>query len=730
MRRTNKIARELMREELPIQHKLLNLILAAAFCGGVVSLAASIVLQLEPIALITVASLIVVVGFSLWIANAKKKPQIAAILIAFIANMILLPVMYFTSGGLYSGMPVWVLLGLIFSWLILQGRWCVVMYIINTIAAIGCMLAEMWHPELVMPIESRNAVYFDMIQSMVIVTWIFGGIFKFQTHVYEEQRKQILKANAAKSEFLANMSHEIRTPINAVVGMNEMILRECEDGEIKEYAFNIQSASRTLLSLINDILDLSKIEAGKMEIIDDSYKLSAVLYDVVNMVQIKTEQKKLEFKVEVDENLPNHLYGDEVRIRQVMVNLLNNAVKYTKEGSVFLKVTGEKLPDERINLKISVSDTGIGIRAEDMDKLYGAFERLEQKENRNIEGTGLGLSITARMLELMQGRMEVESVYGEGSTFTVYFPQKINAEGNIGSFEAKYHEFAEAMQTYQESFEAPEAKVLVVDDNEMNLFVVSNLLKKTKMGITCCDRGEKCLELVKKNVFDVILLDHMMPGMDGIETMKKLKTMEDNLCKAAPVIALTANAIVGVHEMYLQEGFDDYLSKPIESEKLESMLKRHIAPEKMRPVSTVKKEEKKSLPVVEQHTEALNVTRTEKPIRGTIDVFLGLQYSAEDDEMYRDFIQMFCDSWKERLEKIQACYDKEDWKNYTVLIHALKSTSLNIGAKKLSERALELEMAGKEKRIPFIRERHDAMLRLYESTVNEGYQILESDICM
>lgn len=714
-----------------IKHKLLNLILSAAFCGGVLSLIASIVLRLEIMASVVVAVLILVVGFSIWIANAKKRPQLAAVLIAFVANMILLPIMYFTSGGLYSGMPVWLLLGLIFSWLILEGKSCVIMYIMNSVAAIGCMLAEMWYPELVTPIESRTAVYFDMIQSMVIVTWIFGGIFKFQTRVYEEQRKQVLKANSAKSEFLANMSHEIRTPINAVVGMNEMILRECEDGDIKEYAYNIQSASRTLLSLVNDILDLSKIEAGKMEIIDDYYKLSGVLYDVVNMIQIKAEQKGLDFSVEVDKNLPDHLYGDEVRIRQVIVNLLNNAVKYTQEGSVSLKVEGERVSDETVNLVIRVEDTGIGIREEDIDKLYGAFERLEQKENRNIEGTGLGLSITAKLLELMQGHMEVKSVYGQGSVFTVYFSQTINAEGNIGSFETKYHEFAASRQAYKESFEAPDAKILVVDDNEMNLLVVTNLLKQTKIGITCCDRGEKCLDIVKTKAFDVILLDHMMPGMDGIETMKRLKSMENNLSKDAPVIVMTANAIVGVRDMYLKEGFTDYLSKPFEIDKLEKMIKSYIPWEKIqKPRKTcaggqtqnVAQPEKKE---VHRETEA-----DERIIRGTIDIFTGLQYSAGDETMYKEFLRMFCDMGKEKMERIQAGYEQADWPDYSILVHALKSTALSIGAKRLSERALELEKAGKEGRIPFIHEEHDGLMKLYEMTIKEGYQILESDICM
>lgn len=564
------------------------------------------------------------------------------------------------------------------------------------------------------------------------MAFLFGAVEKAKESEELRRAKEVADmANQAKTNFLASMSHEIRTPINAVMGMNEMILRECEDEAIREYAFNVQSASRTLLSLINDILDLSKIEAGKMEIVNDNYKLSAVLYDVANMIQIKTEQKQLAFSVEVDEGLPDNLYGDEVRIRQVIVNILNNAVKYTKEGSVSLKVMGEKNSDDAVNLVFSVSDTGIGIREEDMDKLYGAFERLDQKENHSVEGTGLGLSITTRMLELMHGHMEVESIYGEGSTFRIYLPQKITAVGDIGPFEAKYHEFAVSKEEYRESFEAPDAKILVVDDNEMNLFVVTNLLKMTKMEIVCCDRGEKCLELVKQQAFDVILLDHMMPGMDGIETMKRLKGMEDNLSIAAPVIALTANAIIGVREMYLSEGFDDYLSKPIESETLEKMIKKFLPAEKIRRVENAPGGARNQRAEVSGKQESHGVAEVqERSVRGTVDLFLGLQYSAEDADMYKEFLRVFCDMSNEKAEKIQLCYKQEDWENYTVLVHALKSTSLSIGAKKLSELALELEKAGKENQLSVIREGHATMMKLYETTVKEGYQILDSDICI
>ena len=566
------------------------------------------------------------------------------------------------------------------------------------------------------------------------MTFVFGAEEKAKESEELRRAKMIADmANQAKTNFLASMSHEIRTPINAIMGMNEMILRESEDEVMKEYAFNIQSASRTLLSLINDILDLSKIEAGKMEIVEDDYRLSVVLNDVVNMVQVKTEQKNLAFHIEVEQSLPDKLFGDEVRIRQVLVNVLNNAVKYTKEGSVDLLVQGERTPDGMVILQFAVTDTGIGIRAEDMDKLFGDFERLDQKENHNVEGTGLGLSITTKMLDLMSGRLEVKSVYGEGSTFTIYLPQKVMGTECVGHFETIYREHLQSMQTCKESFEAPQAKVLVVDDNEMNLFVVKNLLKKTKINITCCDSGEKCLEITKKEAFDVILLDHMMPGMDGIETMKCLKSMEDNCCKNIPVIVLTANAIVGVREMYLAEGFDDYLSKPIESERLEELLKKYIPADKIIPVSATQTPEtmrRKEEPLqTESTTQKQEQETQEKLMRGAIDIFLGLQYSAESKEMYYEFLRMFCDMKPEKKQKMEELFAQKDWENYAIAVHALKSTSLSIGAKKLSETALALEKAGKEQQEAFILEHHEAAMQLYDVTVKEGYQILSSEIC-
>lgn len=390
----------------------------------------------------------------------------------------------------------------------------------------------------------------------------------------EKQTAIAKKANKAKSEFLAKMSHEIRTPINAVLGMNEMILREGTDVEIKRYALDIKKAANTLLELINDILDSSKIESGKLQIMPVSYELKALLSDITNMIRIKARDKKLEFYVEVDASVPNYLYGDDVRVRQILINLLNNAIKYTDSGNVTLRVSATKDNDQAI-IRFEVEDTGIGIKEEDMPKLYAAFERIEDSRNRNIEGTGLGMSIVVELLHLMGSALSVESRYGIGTTFYFELEQGITKEGTIGTFSS---ESTEEAQLYKNKalLLAPEAKILVVDDNKINRKVFCNLLKRTQVQIQDVDSGRKCLECVKKERYDMIFMDAMMPEMDGVETLREMKKMNDNLCKGVPVIILTADAVAGAKEHYLSKGFDDFLSKPVTGDLLEKMIIKYL----------------------------------------------------------------------------------------------------------------------------------------------------------
>jgi signal transduction histidine kinase/CheY-like chemotaxis protein len=386
------------------------------------------------------------------------------------------------------------------------------------------------------------------------------------------------QANEAKSYFLSTMSHDIRTPMNAILGMNEMVLREAKDEGVLMYAESIRTAGNTLLGIINDILDFSKIEAGKTEVIPVDYHIAALLNDIVNMVRRKAEEKKLTFTLKVDEGIPKCLQGDEIKIKQVITNLLSNAVKYTKEGGIVFSISSSNCEDEPdyVILHVSVEDTGIGIKKEDLDRLFVAFERLEEKKNRSIEGTGLGMAIAERFLNIMGSTIQVESEYGKGSVFSFDLKQKVVDPEPLGAFETASKNLYKERAPYQVQFVAPDAKVLVVDDNEINLKVFVKLLRQTKMQIDTAESGDACIELFKRNFYDVIFLDHMMPGKDGIETIKEMKACADTPNSKTPIICLTANAVSGMREMYINAGFDDYLTKPIDTEKLESMLLRYL----------------------------------------------------------------------------------------------------------------------------------------------------------
>ena len=382
---------------------------------------------------------------------------------------------------------------------------------------------------------------------------------------------RVVAANRAKSNFLANMSHEIRTPMNAIIGMDEMILRETKDTRINKYALDIRSAGRTLLSIINDILDLSKIESGKMEITPVEYGFASVLNDIVNMTMKKAQDKGLTYELNTSDDIPSRMLGDEIRIRQIMLNIINNAIKYTENGGVRVEISFDK---EKSMLRMVVSDTGIGIRPEDMDRLYQSFQRLEESRNRNIEGTGLGLHITKQLVDMMNGYINVASEYGRGTTFTVDVQQRVVDDTPIGDFADELVLLQSQTEEYKPQLVAPEARVLIVDDNDMNLEVITALLADTRIRITTADSGRACLGELRKGKYDMVFLDQMMPGMSGMETLAVIK--EEGLSRGTPIIALTADAIVGARDQYIREGFTDYLSKPVMYEELESILLKYM----------------------------------------------------------------------------------------------------------------------------------------------------------
>ncbi len=607
----------------------------------------------------------------------------------------------------------------------------------------------------------RNVVSKGVSLIIGLVVWVFGIMFLMivigsvfingaearyiEDDAIKRAKEEADKANRAKSDFLANMSHEIRTPINAIMGMDEMILRDTAEKNTKEYATLIKKSSNALLLLINDILDFSKIEAGKMELVESEYSLSDILSDAVNMVDIKLKKKNLQFDIDVDNNLPDRLYGDGARLRQIIINILNNAAKYTSEGSVSLKVSGEMLFKE-VKLRISIADTGIGIKKDDIPKLFSNFERLDLKKNRTIEGTGLGLSLTQKLVGLMRGKIEVESEYGVGSTFTVNVPQAVAGNEIIGDFFKRLEEHKDYTEEVKkrEYYIAPKAKILVVDDNDMNLVVIKKLLKYTQIRVTTALSGEECLKLIVRERFDVILLDHMMPVMDGVETLKKIRSMTDFPCESTPVIALTANAIVGSREKYLEAGFDDYMSKPVNGQKLEELLLKYIPSKKINFVSeeeiraglteprkdagvlpevTVKEDKKendevvKSIPKEHAETEERSPDNTDN-VR-LINEEVALKYCGGSKELYRQVLGVYIESYDEKVERLNSDLQSGDFEDYRIQIHSLKSTSLNIGATALSEFAKNVETALKDGNEAFAIENHDSILKKYSEVLEE-----------
>lgn len=538
--------------------------------------------------------------------------------------------------------------------------------------------------------------------------------------------EEVVRANEAKSQFLANMSHEIRTPINGILGMDSVLLKECHDENLREYAKNIQSAGQSLLSIINDILDISKIESGKMEILTIRYQLFSVLNDCYNLTKIKLQNKPVSFIMQINEKLPSWLYGDEVRIRQIINNFLSNAVKYTKEGNITFELDFEEKTDEQILLVITVRDTGIGIKEEDLGKLFESFTRIEEKRNRNIEGTGLGLNLTKNLVNLMGGEVFAESTYGKGSCFTAKIPQKIADAKPMGDFGKRYQQYLSTSDDDKLSFLAPDAKILVVDDVTMNLKVVKGLLKATKIQIDTAVSGSECLECVKTTPYQMIFLDHMMPEMDGLETLEHMKNLADNPNAQTPVIMLTANAIVGAKEEYIEAGFTDYLTKPIRETELLEMILKYLPEELVCEnggQGIEKSQDAQDMEQPEAGGEGAEPLQRLEQLEG-LDVKTGLTYCMNEEDFYIEMLQEFLQA--DKASQLKHFLAEEDWDNYRTTVHALKSTSLTIGAAHLSGEAKALEMAAKEGNMDYIRSHHDGVMDEYKELTDHLKEILEN----
>ena len=555
---------------------------------------------------------------------------------------------------------------------------------------------------------SLGIIFMSLIVAEIVNSLITEQNHRLLDALRKEKRSQqeAEAANMAKSSFLANMSHEIRTPINAILGMNEMILREEKDPAIRGYAGNIQASGNSLLSIVSDVLDISKIESGKLEIIPVDYEVNSLISDCCNMAAGRAKAKELELLVECADNVPMKLCGDETHIRQIIMNLLTNAVKYTEKGTVKLIVSG-RFTDGGFVLKVDVSDTGIGIAEENLPQLFTQFQRFDLQRNRNIEGTGLGLSIVKRLCDLMSGTITARSVLGSGSTFTVELPQKVVDSTPCGGVNLNYSAGAE--HEYHHSFEAPEAKILAVDDLPVNLLVIANLLKETRIKIDTAGSGRECLDKCSQQKYDLILMDHMMPEMDGVQTFEKLHGDKSSPNFETPVIMLTANALAGMREQYMDVGFADYVSKPVRGAKLEEAIRRNLPEALIKPASP-------EIPAEAVSTEPSGFA----DICGAVpelNVNAALQYCCGSAELLNDLLHDFTEN--DHFSDLKAAFEEKRWEDYRRHAHSLKSTSLMIGLTGLSERARASELALKGGCTEFAELNHDSLIEEYSALLGK-----------
>ena len=659
--------------------------------------------------------------FSLYCIITQRVNLLAKLSYPIVAGGFIygLTALFFIDGGTLGGVPIFFVLAVAATPFFLDLWRAVVMVCLEIAAYILNAVFVASYPR---SINHALAIPSNAFIPVLIVALALGILCLLYNYAYRHQQVRLdnaiseaKSANEAKSSFLNNMSHEIRTPMNSILGMNEMILREEDRPEIKEYALVIQRSGRALLGIINDVLDFSKLQDKKMEIVPVRYDLSSLLNDMVNIAAEQAKKKSLTFTVNVDKEIPRILDGDEYHIRQVMLNILNNAIKYTERGGVTVTVGYETIDNYNIMLKFSVSDTGIGIKSEDLEYIFQPFEHIEASRRFSADGSGLGLPIVQKLLQLMGSDLKVESVFHKGSTFSFDVHQSVIKWEPIGDYERAFSTAA-AHQTkkFTQSFTAPNAKVLVVDDADVNLLVFSNLLKKTKIKIDTASSGVEMLQMVRMNHYDMIFLDHRMPGMDGIEAFHNMKKMTDGLNYNTPVVALTANAVLGARQLYIDEGFSDYISKPVDTVRLEQVLLEYLPSDLVKKNTEDTHEEEEIQPVIEAEVIDETPEEEESPYRN----IPGIDYEAAitncgGEDTFIQALEIFYNSLDKKADEIEGFERDKDIKNYTIKVHALKSAARLVGALKLSDDAKYLEACGDKNDIHEIEQKTPALLSQY-----------------
>ena len=710
-----KILKEIKEEALKLDGKLLcGFCIVFAVVGSLMSLV-NCLAQSYHMAGITGGMAVFMLGTLLLY---RKTKQIVPVFGSMASVVFLMMAYFLISGGENGFSAIWLLLVPPVACSIFQ------MYYGGMFSiALGILtMVYMWTPlhELGYEYTETYLIRFpvvylaDMVISLVTQyrLWISG---KKQKEAY----RRMEEADSAKGIFLSNMSHEARTPINSILGFNEMILKESQESNTISNATNIQTAGRVLLSIVNDTLDFVNIQEGTLYLEKEPYSIMSVLQDLVAYGTYHAEKKKLEFRFEMSETLPQKLIGDAMRLSQVCNNLISNAIKYTNTGYVELAFDWKSTGEKKGILLVHVKDTGIGIRKEELGKILDSFTRVDERKTKHVQGIGLGLPLVTRLLDMMGSRPQVESVYGEGSVFSFALEQEDAGAGVVGNWKEQQNQ--EEKQE-EKLFWAPEAKILAVDDNMMNLDLLRGMLQKVGIKPDFAMNGEEAIECIKKKEYDLILMDHMMPVMDGMEAMKVIE--KENLCSGVPVVVLTANAVAGAKEMYLEAGFDDYLSKPVTGKMLFAAIGKYLSPVLVGEKTEQKPENPGSSGKLAVQ-EVPGITAKPQSILEQLTLFdtrTGLGYCAENEEFYKEMLLTFLK--KEKLEDIQAFYEIKDWNNYRILVHALKSTSLSIGAVTLSEEAKQLELAAKEENHYYIDSHHADAMKLYRNMLDQISQVL------